>query len=311
MIRTREAILRSLRIGPEDIVLEIGGGNLPLRRSDLLVDRDLFTNAERTGDLILDRPFVCADGQHLPFRDKSVDYIVACQVLEHVEDPQLFLQEVSRVGKRGYIETPNELRERLIRQPFHRWVVSIENERLHIRENRLPESYGSLFRDLMRNRLYSHFYLNNYSLFNVSFEWEAEVPFSIGGSAKINIEAPSDWLETLDLDSADLGKLRGTMLTDVPGIKMAARIFWQAVARSVQRRLQRKRIRPQRRADTLLSSLLACPQCKGQVQIEWKAGRVECKSCARVFPVLDGIPVMLLAEDEIERILEQWPGKSR
>jgi ubiquinone/menaquinone biosynthesis C-methylase UbiE len=53
---------------------------------------------------------VSGDGRTLPFPDKSFDIAYCNAVIEHVgsRDDQLrFLRELSRVGKRGFLTTPN------------------------------------------------------------------------------------------------------------------------------------------------------------------------------------------------------------
>ncbi len=49
--------------------------------------------------------------------------------------------------------------------------------------------------------------------------------------------------------------------------------------------------------DKELLDILACPACKGDVEL--KDNRVVCKSCGRKYPVRNGIPVLLI--DEAER----------
>ncbi|MFQ6044045.1 MAG: class I SAM-dependent methyltransferase, partial [Candidatus Poribacteria bacterium] len=92
-------------IDPADFVLEIGSGHDPKTRSDVLCDKFIDDDIQRGGKIITDRPIVAADGQYLPFADKSFDYIICSHILEHVENPALLLNELMRVGYRGYIET--------------------------------------------------------------------------------------------------------------------------------------------------------------------------------------------------------------
>lgn len=40
--------------------------------------------------------------------------------------------------------------------------------------------------------------------------------------------------------------------------------------------------------------ILACPACRGDVTLQ--GGQIVCRSCGRVYPVRDGIPVMLVDE---------------
>ncbi len=50
--------------------------------------------------------------------------------------------------------------------------------------------------------------------------------------------------------------------------------------------------------DKKLLEILACPDCKGDVvQIE---NTIKCVKCARVYPIKDDIPVMLIEESYIE-----------
>jgi hypothetical protein len=53
---------------------------------------------------------VAADGRMLPFSDGAFDIVFSNSVIEHVgtrEDQRLFAQEVARVGKTYWIQTPN------------------------------------------------------------------------------------------------------------------------------------------------------------------------------------------------------------
>jgi len=44
----------------------------------------------------------------LPFKNKEFDYVISIDVIEHLENPYLFLREVNRITKNGFfISTPN------------------------------------------------------------------------------------------------------------------------------------------------------------------------------------------------------------
>ncbi len=47
--------------------------------------------------------------------------------------------------------------------------------------------------------------------------------------------------------------------------------------------------------DKSLLDILACPKCKGDVQYVEEKGII-CKQCNLLYPVRDGIPVMLIDE---------------
>ena len=114
-----------LPIAKDARVLEVGAGDSPSPRADVLVDFALEPR-ERWGGRIQrdDRPLVLARGEALPFRDKSFDYVVAFHVLEHSEHPEMFLSELQRVASAGYIETPSFWSERVLPFSVHRLEVA-------------------------------------------------------------------------------------------------------------------------------------------------------------------------------------------
>ena len=65
----------------------------------------------------------------MPFKDKEFDYIIASHVVEHVEDISYFLNELSRVGKRGYIEVPTRLEDNLVfeNKKDHIWHMEFDD----------------------------------------------------------------------------------------------------------------------------------------------------------------------------------------
>lgn len=52
--------------------------------------------------------------KRLPFKDKEFDYIICAHVIEHVNDPIFFKQEIERIGKSGYIELPTRLNDNIV-----------------------------------------------------------------------------------------------------------------------------------------------------------------------------------------------------
>ncbi|MEX1037226.1 MAG: Trm112 family protein [Acidimicrobiia bacterium] len=50
--------------------------------------------------------------------------------------------------------------------------------------------------------------------------------------------------------------------------------------------------------DPKLAEILVCPADHGELVENQDASTLDCQSCGRVYPVEDGIPVMLLDEDQ-------------
>jgi len=52
--------------------------------------------------------------------------------------------------------------------------------------------------------------------------------------------------------------------------------------------------------DKDLLEILICPFCKGDVEMQKDEKGLKCVGCRRVYPIRDGIPVMLIDEARIE-----------
>jgi SAM-dependent methyltransferase len=118
--RNKIDVLRTL-VGtdPIDVVLEVGcgSGNLLFEgprlpaRTVLGVDFSLTALrfcASRRPDAHFH--FSRAAGEHLPFRNHSVDLVILVEVIEHLPEPALTLREIARVlrpGGRLVMTTPN------------------------------------------------------------------------------------------------------------------------------------------------------------------------------------------------------------
>ena len=106
-------------------VLDIGCGPFPFAEATMVCDLFEGETIHRRGDLRTDgKALIVADVADLPFDDKSFDFVYCSHVLEHVEDPITACSEIARVGKRGYVETPNFMKDALFCQAAgmsHRW----------------------------------------------------------------------------------------------------------------------------------------------------------------------------------------------
>jgi SAM-dependent methyltransferase len=129
-------------------VLDVGSGHFPFEDATHLVDCYMEGDKERGGPLNRSgKILVVADIEALPFRDKTFEFAYASHVLEHSKDPAKACEELMRVAKAGYVETPDPFFEQGYGYPqqergwpFHRWYVWInEGEELNF-EAKSPES---------------------------------------------------------------------------------------------------------------------------------------------------------------------------
>lgn len=52
--------------------------------------------------------------------------------------------------------------------------------------------------------------------------------------------------------------------------------------------------------DRDLLNILACPECKAPLALDEERGVLTCGKCHRVYPIRDGIPVLLKDEAVVE-----------
>lgn len=168
-------------IAPHSKVLDIGSGPAPFPYATVLCERFLDETVHRRGEIRTGgRPIVQGDIHQLPFQDKSFDFVYTSHVLEHVEDPIKACRELMRVARRGYLETPNFMKDMLFCQAkgmHHRWHTVAVKDTVFFFEYRPREIEG--VRDLTWLKLmWSPFYhplqemfIRNQDIFNTMFLW--------------------------------------------------------------------------------------------------------------------------------------------
>lgn len=108
-------------------MLDVGCGQKPLGdvNCDLYV-RDALNHRNLNGDSlnVHEIPnFVVCDGSYLPFASGSFDVVYSYGVIEHLEQPQKFFQELARVScQKITVITSHRLCEVFIRNPSRKWL---------------------------------------------------------------------------------------------------------------------------------------------------------------------------------------------
>jgi uncharacterized protein YbaR (Trm112 family)/SAM-dependent methyltransferase len=277
-----------MKIGPDDLVLDVGSGHNPNPRSDILCDRYIEDDTERGGSIRVDRPLIVADAHNLPFKTGAFDYVIASHIIEHMDDPLKFCSELQRVSKRGFIASPTELAEHMFYWTFHKWYVNKVGNKLilHPKVN-VPNIFGDLFHYLYEyNPWYARFHRSLPDMFWMEYEWEG----------KINIETRDKSPLVLD-NPAILKRMVTPKESIVTSAKRSATTvadeFLPQVARNALTKARRQKRTPARKVR--LESILACPACLGDVKITGDA--VKCERCGNVYPIENGFPMMLLDQD--------------
>lgn len=73
--------------------------------------------------------FVKGDIHNTPFEDKEFDFVIAAQIAEHALHPDVFIKELMRIGKRGFIELPTPFCDNIVlgNHPHHPWWVTFDD----------------------------------------------------------------------------------------------------------------------------------------------------------------------------------------
>lgn len=140
-------VLEGLDIHASDFVVEVGGGHQPFPRSNLILDKFPFDNLHRVQGLAHSAPVLIADAVCMPIPDSGCDVLFASHIIEHLEEPDRFLQEAKRCSDRVYIEFPSRARELMFAWSFHEWLVDAEGSHLIFYRNDVPQMFGDFFHE--------------------------------------------------------------------------------------------------------------------------------------------------------------------
>lgn len=272
--------LRKVRlpVGPDSLVLDVGAGSCPYPRADVLLERYVNPVHRCGAPLVADRPIVFADALKMPFRDKAFDFVVASHVLEHVPEPERFLQELMRVGRAGYIETPNIFLERLCPYSIHVLEVMDRDRKLFIRKKPTQgsEDYLARLEIHQRHPKWSTFFYGVPQMFHVRHFWKDTISYQID-----NPNEPCSWNASLrDPQAGEIATSYGRGGWREWGLRTLRRYYsWR------------------RKSPIQWGSILACPECHGPVPE--RAGFYVCKTCEvayRADPQPDFLEALPLSE---------------
>lgn len=264
-----------LPIGDSALVLDVGAGGNPYPRSDVLLDR-LTGSAHRCGEsMMIDRPVVFGDASRMPFKDKVFDFVIASHILEHMAEPVVFLKEMQRVGKAGYIETPNALFERLHPHHIHCLEILERNGVLHIHKKKqaVEDAYLGTKEILADSAPWGKYMFESPQMFHVRYFWDNEIKYEID-----NPQVSCEWIEEINAQSV-VGDIKESYLTDESGWRawgLATLNQWYAYRRN--RRLKNFDI----------TSIMACPSCGDELQAVQNL--LSCQGCLAQYAYRDRTP---------------------
>jgi len=258
-------------VPPQALVLEVGSGGNPYARANVLLDAYEETRHRHWVPLVTDRPLVLGFVERLPFRDHAFDFVIASHVLEHSAQPELFLTELQRVARAGYIETPDAFMERVNPYRDHRLEVTCRDGRLVIFKKpgwRADETVVELYEHQAKPLVAGGLIPGHPFAFHVRYYWENRIEFAL-----VNPDVHCDW-------QAPEG---AGMVSHSAGVKAG-------ILNGLRHALSQH---SRNRAIDLLS-LLRCPTCRAGTIASAGEGCV-CTACNATYPIRNGVPVMRAA----------------
>lgn len=260
------------------LVLEVGAGGNPYPRANVLLDAMEATIERNEQNLITDRPLILGLCEELPFKDKSFDFIIASHVLEHTDNPEKFLTELMRVGKAGYIETPEGWFEKMCSFTYHRLEVSADKDKLFIRKkpNWKPDEIAKLWDvKLAESKPLSDFLRVNPDLNHLRFYWKDTIDFEI-----INPQCDASWPYPAEAINKrqDHVDLKTSFISKVRGFYLFSR-RWLLSQNARNKNLD-------------IYSLIRCPSCHSDnLEISLSnAQMIKCSNCNSTYEILRDIP---------------------
>lgn len=240
------------------IVIEVGAGQAPHARADLVVEKYLMDDTERPGEepANFDRPLVVADGEHLPFVDGTASYAIASHVLEHAFDPVRFADELTRVASAGFVQVPTREAELLFGWPFHQWLIDHDDGRLTFepKGEQHPRHGNIMHRSFAESPAFRVWFEASREQWHHTLHWSGRLAVTTTASAvprpgsEFDLAGTTDLLQLLSEQQA----VRGP--TDE------------------------------------LRQLLCCPMCHGR--LAW-TNVATCCCCSAAYPVVGGVPLLL------------------
>jgi uncharacterized protein YbaR (Trm112 family) len=258
-------------VSKKALVLEVGSGDNPYVRANVLLDAYEDTRERHWAPLVSDRPIVLGFVENLPFRDGAFDFVIASHVLEHSVQPEKFLKELQRVARAGYIEVPDAFLERINPYRDHRLEITVRDNRLLLRKKsgqQVDPELVELYEARAKHPITQIMIPARPFDFHVRYYWSDQIDFSI-----INPETDANWTE-----------VAGSIPPSVEGKRASFRFLLRKLIRVVASQSRRNR-------SIDLLSLIRCPVCHS-IDLNPKEAMLTCATCNTNFVVTNGIPRM-------------------
>jgi hypothetical protein len=280
------------------LVLEVGSGSNPWTHSDVLTDLYQVDNDGQRGggDLSIDkRPLVITPGEKLPFKDNSFEFVYTSHVVEHAYDVASMLNEMSRVGKSGYIECPNPLLEKILDQEQHNWYLYNTGTYLAICRKTSSNNISTKFDHVYFQLLSNSFLVRKFwPLFVTRYEWKESIKYVIYDDIE-------DFLSIIKFDSLMLESFNANPMPKL--VECLADSFkkrfqniltamgFKPLIKNLIKNFSRRSHVKGKITFNQLHSILVCPVCSSSA-FDVESKNISCLNCSSSFETHPPLVVM-------------------
>lgn len=237
------------------LVLDVGAGQSPHQRADVIVDKYPVDSFERPSEqaMAFTKPLIVADGEHLPFADNTFSYAIAEHVIEHAQHPEVFASELARVAGAGFVQVPSRESELVYGWPYHPWLIDLRDGGLVFepRGDLYATAGAFMHREFEESILHRTAWMARRSRWHHSLHWRGHFAMRVTGASSASQTA------TFDRD----GVLAALRSIPVPPLPPAVRVT------------------------------LRCPACRST--LETRDETLACRGCGRAYPLAGNVPLLL------------------
>lgn len=167
-----DQLFQGMPISADDVVVDVGcgeGGNLAFcaARGARVIGVDLDADALATAEQRIGAgeagaaEFHVAPAEHVPLADGTATRVICTEVLEHVDDPMVVLQELYRIGAPGaiyLIAVPDEVQETMQKEVAFDYYFAPPNHIRIIGREELPQWVTQAGLDVISQSGYGFFW---------------------------------------------------------------------------------------------------------------------------------------------------------
>ena len=194
-------------------------------------------------------------------------------MLEHSSQPEIFLAELQKVAKAGYIEVPDAFMERINPYTGHKLEITCRDNKLIIKKKPsyiVEHDTVELYEDRVKPFLTQELIPKRPFAFHVRYYWKDKIDFTVA-----NPDVHASWTATEALSKSEI---------PVMSFKQRLKDFTLNTVRLVlSQKIRNKKIH--------LFNLLLCPSC-GSTSLSNNPDSIKCNDCNTTYQLRLGIPTM-------------------